>query len=37
MTLTRQMSESLTAARSFFTLLDRIPAIDNRSTDGKQL
>ncbi|CAF4340576.1 unnamed protein product [Rotaria socialis] len=37
MTLTRQMSESLTAARSFFNLLDRIPTIDNRSTDCKQL
>ncbi|CAF1621018.1 unnamed protein product [Rotaria sordida] len=37
MTLKRQMSDSLSAARSFFDLFDRISAIDNNSTAGQQL
>ncbi|CAF1243777.1 unnamed protein product, partial [Rotaria sordida] len=36
-TLTRQMSDSLSAAQSFFSLFDRTSAIDNSSTDGQQL
>ncbi|CAF1023749.1 unnamed protein product, partial [Rotaria sordida] len=37
MTSTRQMSESLSAARSFFNLFDRISAIDNSPMGGQQL
>ncbi|CAF1201660.1 unnamed protein product [Rotaria sordida] len=36
-TLTRQMSDSLSAAQSFFNLFDRTSAIDNSSIDGQQL
>ncbi|CAF1048390.1 unnamed protein product, partial [Rotaria sordida] len=37
MILTRQMSDSLSAARNFFHLFDRISAINNCSMDGQQL
>ncbi|CAF4155734.1 unnamed protein product [Rotaria magnacalcarata] len=33
----REMSDSLSAAQSFFNLFDRVSAIDNSSTDGQQL
>ncbi len=31
------MSDSLSAAQSFFNLFDRVSAIDNSSTTGKEL
>ncbi|CAF3463898.1 unnamed protein product [Rotaria sp. Silwood1] len=34
---TRQMADSLSAARSFFDLFDRTSAIDNSSNNGQQL
>ncbi|CAF1229141.1 unnamed protein product [Rotaria sordida] len=37
MTLTRQLSDSLSAARSFFNLFNRTSAIDNSSINGLQL